>query len=209
MLKDASGNGHDGKIVGAKWVKVDDELKVIEDSIFSQPLSDAEAAKHRKTAEWVIQQGGSVNIALEGDPMIDDIISNVRKEGWAKYEVSKLPSQNFRLYRISIDNREDFDDQRLKEMVQLCEGLNTITNLKFEATAITDAGLEDLIEISQNLRNIGLFGENFSDRGLLAIAKLEQIEGLHIGRKDKFTSAGLDKLQNSCPKLEIIWAKNK
>ncbi len=29
VLKDSSGNGHDGKIVGAKWVRVDDELKVV------------------------------------------------------------------------------------------------------------------------------------------------------------------------------------
>ena len=28
VLKDSSGNGHDGKIVGAKWVKVDEELGV-------------------------------------------------------------------------------------------------------------------------------------------------------------------------------------
>ena len=31
VLKDSSGNGHDGKIVGAKWVKVDDELQVVQD----------------------------------------------------------------------------------------------------------------------------------------------------------------------------------
>ncbi|QDT24390.1 protein kinase domain-containing protein [Gimesia chilikensis] len=30
VLKDLSGNGHDGKIVGTKWVKLNDELKVIE-----------------------------------------------------------------------------------------------------------------------------------------------------------------------------------
>ena len=27
VLKDSSGNGHDGKIVGAKWVKLDDDLQ--------------------------------------------------------------------------------------------------------------------------------------------------------------------------------------
>jgi len=27
VLKDSSGNGHDGKIIGAKWVKVDDKLQ--------------------------------------------------------------------------------------------------------------------------------------------------------------------------------------
>ncbi len=32
VLKDSSGNGHDGKIIGAKWVKVDDELNVIDGS---------------------------------------------------------------------------------------------------------------------------------------------------------------------------------
>lgn len=30
VLKDSSGNGHDGKIVGAKWVSVDDELRVVD-----------------------------------------------------------------------------------------------------------------------------------------------------------------------------------
>ncbi len=30
VLKDSSGNGHHGKIVGAKWVRVDDELKIVD-----------------------------------------------------------------------------------------------------------------------------------------------------------------------------------
>ena len=29
VAKDSSGNGHHGKITGAKWVRVDDQLKVI------------------------------------------------------------------------------------------------------------------------------------------------------------------------------------
>ena len=29
ILKDSSGNGHDGRIIDARWVKVDDELNVI------------------------------------------------------------------------------------------------------------------------------------------------------------------------------------
>ena len=44
VLHDSSGNGHDGKIVGAKWVRVDDQLRVVEEPTIA-------AAPDREKAE--------------------------------------------------------------------------------------------------------------------------------------------------------------
>ena len=60
-LRDSSGNGHSGKIVGAKWVRVDNELRVIDEGQSPRPADSY--ARDRVAAEWVLSHGGTVMVS--------------------------------------------------------------------------------------------------------------------------------------------------
>ena len=105
VLKDSSSKGHHGKIVGAKWVRVDDELKVIEEgSLDSSPTYQERLnpitsendpyARDREAAEWVLSMGGNVSV-VSGDETIE-----VGEKG-------NLPRSKFQITNIDLAHCHD------------------------------------------------------------------------------------------------------
>ena len=76
--------------------------------------------------------------------------------------------------------------------------LTKVTELRLDATQITDAGLGELAKL-QKLTRLNLFATQITDAGLKDIAKLQQLTSLNLGACSKITDAGLKevaKLQN-------------
>ncbi|MAG93797.1 MAG: hypothetical protein CMJ48_08625, partial [Planctomycetaceae bacterium] len=163
VLKDSSGNGHHGKMVGAKWVSVDDELNVIEKP--RTPLAAA-ADHHRRAAEWVISVGGSVGCFEE------ERYLNVSK-------VEDLPSKPFVLVDMELNHVEQPIDEGLK----LLRGLSTLTDFGAFHSSLTDTGLANLTDNGRvrfpNLTHVHLVGTQVSDIGWRYLSEspgLERVE---------------------------------
>ena len=155
LLKDASGNGHDGKIVGAKWVKVDDELQVIEPATTGEkPMTD------REIAEWVIGMGGDISV-----------------DGKTFYSrIDELPTKpvKFIIINLKTASFEDHDLQRLAK-------LKTLVSLKLDSASISNAGLQYLREMP-NLNSVYLDRTKITDEGLVHLRELQQLRTVSLQR---------------------------
>ncbi len=132
-LNDSSGNGYHAKITGAKWVSLDPD---------------------RKAAEWVIEQGGSVQ--CEGLPNEIKVIAD-------------LPKVSFTVTKVNLVNTPVGD----AGLVHIKE-LKSLINLVLHSTKVTDAGLEHLKE-SKNLTTLDLTSTQVSDAGLVHIKELKNL----------------------------------
>jgi len=174
VLKDSSGNGHDGKIVGAKWVKVDDNLQVIEPATKSDsPMTD------REVAEWVIGMGGVVGIN-------------------SKYysKIEELPTDPVKFTSVSLKTAsfEDHDLQRLAK-------LKTLVIIRLESASISDTGLQYLRDM-QNLEQVYLDQTKITDEGIQYLRGLQNLRVLSLPQT-KITGEGLGSLKD-LPKLMSI-----
>ena len=161
MLKDSSGNGHDGKIVGAKWVRVDEELGVVEDD------------PDRRAAEWVLGIGGEVIVKTDQD------------FGWQQVnDVSNLPEGNLRLVSINLLNNANVSDADLA----IVRTVPTLHGLRLQGTRITDVGIEHL-GVFHDLVGLSLNGTQISDGALTVLSKLPQLESLYLSRTSISNSA--------------------
>ena len=155
LLKDSSGNGHDGKIVGAKWVKVDDELQVIKPATTGEkPMTD------REIAEWVIGMGGDISV-----------------DGKTFYSrIDELPTKpvKFIIINLKTASFEDHDLQRLAK-------LKTLVSLKLDSASISNAGLQYLREMP-NLNSVYLDRTKITDEGLVHLRELQQLRTVSLQR---------------------------
>ncbi len=170
ILKDSSGNGHDGKIVGAKWVKVDDELQVV------KPATKSE--KHmtdREIAEWVVSIGGTLRVNNK-----EDRISRLED----------LPKEPFFIISISFSQNENMTDHRLRSIKEL----KHLEGLYIEATPVTNAGMQDLAQLT-SLTKLDISSTAVGDEGLQYLAGLEKLTYLSV-QATKITDVGLKHLTN-------------
>jgi len=175
VLKDSSGNGHDGKIVGAKWVKMDDELQVTEPATTSEkPMTD------REIAEWVIGMGG--------------VISVNGKTFYSKIEELPTKPVEFIIVNLKTASFEDHDLQRLAK-------LKTLVSLTLDSASISDAGLQYLRDM-QNLNSVYLNQTKITDEGLVYLRELKKLRTVSLQRT-KITGEGLGSLKD-LPSLRTI-----
>ncbi len=175
VLKDSSGNGHHGKIVGAKWVKVDDELQVAQPAKTGEkPMTD------REIAEWVIGMGG--------------VISVNGKTFYSKIEELPTEPVKFIIVYLKTASFEDHDLQRLAK-------LKTLVFLNLDSASISDAGLQYLKEM-QNLNSVYLNQTKITDEGLVHLRGLQKLGVLSLQRT-KITGEGLGDLKD-LPSLKTI-----
>ncbi|QEG15978.1 protein kinase domain-containing protein [Gimesia maris] len=166
ILKDASGNGHDGKIVGAKWVKVDDELQVTEPSTASEkPMTE------REVAEWVIGMGGWVNTG-----------------GKSITKIEQLPTEPFVINFLDLKGTSVKDDD-LKRLA----GLKTLPKLNLENTLVSDTGLQYLKDIPLNY--ISLIGTQITDKGFGYLSNMPSLTTLYVG-STAISNSGVEQLKD-------------
>ena len=138
VLKDASGNGHHGEIVGAKWVRVDEGLGGV-DVVADDP--------ERRAAEWVLGIGGSVGIHSDGEFRIIRDLANLRQTP-------------FRLSHVTLTSNEQVSDFNLE-----CLRSIPLKQLSLQNTSVTDEGIEQLEQLS-SLEKLYLSGTHVSDHSL-------------------------------------------
>jgi len=174
VLKDSSGNGHDGKIVGAKWVKVDDELDVIKSP--KEPISTS-SNPNLTAAEWVLSIGGHV-----------DVITNGKKV--TAHRLEDLPKEPFFVYSIYLNDNKKVTDDRFR----LLKDLKRLEGLYLKRTSITSTDLQHLVELT-NLTQLDISFTSVGDDGLQYLPKLEKLTYLNL-EYTKITDTGVKHLTN-------------
>jgi hypothetical protein len=154
----------------------------------------------RRTAEWVLQMGGGLEVAL--------------LEGGYQFPVKssdELPEKPFRLHLIAfVDYPKPIDEElgRLQGVsltalwlansqatdagLTHVKGIKNLENLNLGGSKVTDAGLAVLAGLP-NLRSLSL-GRGFTDAALVHVANLKQLEELYINDSD-VTDTGLAHLK--------------
>ncbi|WP_232103766.1 protein kinase domain-containing protein [Gimesia algae] len=166
VLKDSSGNGHDGKIVGAKWVEVEDELQVVKPATTGDtPMTD------REVAEWVIGMGGWVNTG-----------------GKSITKIEQLPTEPFVINFLDLKGTSVKDDD-LKRLA----GLKTLPKLNLENTLISDTGLQYLKDIPLNY--ISLIGTQITDKGFGYLSNMPSLTTLYVG-STAISNSGVEQLKD-------------
>ena len=198
VLKDSSGNGHDGKIVGAKWVKVDEGSGGVADD------------PDRRAAEWVLGIGGSVTVITDGKEvpsietpgelpegtfLVTDVDLNGRSEatnaGFGKLiDLSGLRTLNL--------NRTDICDLDLP----ILSTLNRLAKLELANNRrVTDFGLKTIGRMRE-LRILGLGATGITDTCLEHVAALKKLTYLNLSNTE-VTDVGLQRLA-AMPNLVVL-----
>jgi hypothetical protein len=90
-------------------------------------------------------------------------------------------------------------DAAVKSIVQM----SRLTRLDLRRTKITDAGVAQLAAL-KNLTYINLFGTEVTDKGLASLASMKSLQNIYL-YETKVTDAGVDKLKAALPKAEIVF----
>ena len=141
----------------------------------------------KKTAEWVLQSGGMVEVVTDGG-----IRHKVR-------DAAALPDGDFGILQIDLtgsDRVDDFDMQRLKGLATLrllnlrltaCSGssiehltgIDSLQMLILKNTDTDDTGLEFLAQMPKLIK-INFSDTNVSDAGLSHVEELRGLVGLYL-----------------------------
>ncbi|MBI5759727.1 MAG: protein kinase [Planctomycetales bacterium] len=195
-LKDASGNNHHGKIVGAKWVKVD-----------GSALSSNDP--ERAVAEWIINNGGDVHQVGQAGVIA---------------KVADLPRQPFAVRHVDIRNVANFseaDAQRLTRLRELTAvyftqttlgggairtlaGCRRLQTLLVSDGSTTDATLSEMLQIPQ-LRSFEYDNVAVTDEFVARLGQLTQLYHFQLGACPLVTAEGLVRLAAAPPpKLQYL-----
>ena len=177
---DASGNGHHGKIVGAKWVPV---------------IPNSDYAADRRVATWVLDQGGRVRIeagaAAPGETS-DYLVA-----------ADELPQEPFRLVEVQLDHNRNLRHEQLEQLTTLMhlrivrleysrlpdDSLRVLANcpslemLYAPNNQLTDAGMLHLRDMPK-LWLLHLSSNHITDAGLAHLASLTNLRQLYLARTD-------------------------
>ncbi len=187
VLTDASGNGHHGKIVNAKWVP----------GIAGGPPVKAD----RRAAEAVLALGGTPTIRIAGD---ERAIEPGRM----------LPQDDFELVRIRIYHQPQLTDAELRNVLS---GAANVIDLQLTDVPLTDACLESIAPLQkleilllnttqitgaglsylrghEQLKKLGVEGPSVDDRALAGAAGIPHVDLLWLGGT-QITDAGLAHLK--------------
>jgi Leucine-rich repeat (LRR) protein len=183
VLRDASGNGHDGKVVGAAWVP------------------SVSASTDRAVAKWVLAVGGKVTVHLAGEeqPRLIATTETLPDEAWQLVgvdlgytRVTNVDLARLRgapgLQGLNLDSAELIGDSGLAHLAGL-----PLTRLELRGAQITDAGVPTLRELRQ-LSSLSLQNTGVTDAGMVELARLTQLEHLNVCN-NPISDAGLAELR--------------
>ena len=100
VLKDSSGNGHDGKIVGAKWVKVDEGEGVADDAVVKKSV--------RLPNGWTF--GEPVNLGPGVNSKTGEVLPAVSPDGLSLYFQRSREGWGFSDYALWMSTRGSVSD---------------------------------------------------------------------------------------------------
>jgi hypothetical protein len=122
------------------------------------------AGPERRAAAWVLQIGGSVEVAVAGQ------MQHVRA-------AADLPEGPFQVIRVHLAGNQNVDDTSLKNL----EGLTSLKNLDLNSCAkVTDQGLQHLQNLTA-LESLHLWGAPITDAGLVHLRNLTRMQWMNIG----------------------------
>ncbi|MEZ6125943.1 MAG: SUMF1/EgtB/PvdO family nonheme iron enzyme [Planctomycetaceae bacterium] len=160
LLKDLSGNGHDGRIVGAKWSQ---------NSVPAIPSTESLASfeNDRFVAEWVLTRGGRVGLRTVED-------SGTTSGNLAVTSLDQLPMQRFAVFQITLDTERIDDLAALKKFQWL-------PDLRYLQLRRGECSPELLEEISKcrGLVHLQLLGKIDTD-ALRKLAAIDSLRGLSL-----------------------------
>ncbi|WP_417391050.1 protein kinase domain-containing protein [Gimesia sp.] len=228
LLKDSSGNGHDGKIVGARWVKVDDDLQVIDPDIpnFLKVVWklggeilvwDGDKRQHdhltpQSDIPSVLVHGPSIlfkDLMQFGDEQLIQFASawkllNTDKTLSLDLSGTSVSAEGIKhlvgipLHTLALNRNPNIDDQIAEYLVQL-ENLDT---LSIQETRISDGTINSITNL-QSLRNLNVKKTAITLNSVPDLAKLN-LHYLNV-KNTVFDKTAVMKLHNSLPNCEITW----
>lgn len=170
VLKDSSGNGHHGKIYGAKWTP--------------RPASAEDRTSHqnnRSVAEWVLSIGGWIatpesridnpNALTDDDTVVSVMLYSNPKVSDA--DIGRLAVfENLAVLALSNTNISD------AAIEHICR-IRTLELLDLQNSQVTGKGLRQLASLTL-LRTLWANGLKVSDADIEALATLPRIEELSL-----------------------------
>lgn len=222
VLKDSSGNGHDGKIVGAKWVKVDDAdipnfLNIVWKLGGEILVWDGDKRQHvHLTPQSEIPSdlvlGPSIlfkDLMQFGDEQLIQFVS-----AWKLLNNDKTLSLDLSgtsvsvegikhltgmpLHTLALNRNPNIDDKIAEYLVQL-ENLDT---LSIQETRISDGTINSIANL-QSLRNLNVNKTAITLNSVPNLAKLN-LHYLNV-KNTVFDKTAVMNLHNSLPNCEITW----
>lgn len=230
VLKDSSGNGHDGKIVGAKWVKVDDlnadspgnSIQNFYNIVWNyggQILSwDAETQTHLELSPQSnipVEKIRTYTLKFKDLKQFEDNQLIQIAEAYRKVPITKSINIDLSGTQISakgikalaslpvsrlVLNRNPAIDDAIATSIPRFD--DQLTNLSLQATAITDATIKALSSL-KGLRILNLQKTAITPNCVPHLAMLD-IEELNVLLTGIDASAVL-KLKAALPQCQIIW----
>jgi WD40 repeat protein/predicted Ser/Thr protein kinase len=172
------------------------------------------AAAARKSVEWILETGGSVDFVLptgerkkykKGNALPDDLPkildlslyfrgSAVTDETITNLKDCPPVQDSLSLFNTGLT---DVGLARLSEFA----GLTTVRTVNLGRTAITDRGLASLARF-QNLRDLILANTSVSDEGVPHLAKLSSLKTINLSGT-KVTEEGRNRLAAALPECKI------
>ena len=222
VLKDSSGNGHDGKIVGAKWVTVDDDattnfLKVVWKLGGKVLVWDDNKQQHveltpqlSNPSELVL--GPSISFKdLEqfGDEQLIQFASawnllNIDKTFSLDLSGTSVSAKGIKyladlpLFTFVLNRNPKIDDKIAEHLIRL----KHLDTLSLQETGISDGTIKSITNL-QSLRKLNLNHTAITSNSILHLAKLN-IQHLNV-KNTVFDKTAVMKLHNSLPNCEITW----
>lgn len=141
------------------------------------PVADTD----RTAAEWVIAQGGSVQL------------NGAKRAILAKAE---LPKDRFTLTLVSLLGTKTTDEG----LIHL-KGLDGLTQLDLDGTTVTDDGLAHLEDI-KSLKQLWLHETQVTSAGLVHLQKLKRLTLLNL-KKTEVTRTGIESFHAALPACKI------
>lgn len=154
-LIDSSGNGHHGKIVGAKWVKLDSDAAT----------NANEGNPDRRILEWVVR------------PREDKVTAIIAADGRERpvHSNNAIPNTPFQVTSVLSRNNPAMSDEDLR----LFQGHAKLRSLTFWQGAFTDEGLKYLVDCP-NLLSLRLPSSKITDAGVAHLKKMRRMSSLHL-----------------------------
>ena len=200
VLKDSSGHGHDGKIVGAKWVQEISPGKWIPYDV------------DRRVAELVLRSVPQAIISVHVD-------GRETNPFW-RTTVDELPTVPFVVRQIKIMGAVD------DGVLSAIGGLTQLSELHLSGPAITDDVLPPLARFAKlpslylnisgitddglrhlkpaKLTKLSLYATQIGDRGLEHLREVASLEYLNLN-KTHVTAASVAEFHKALPQCKIEW----
>ncbi len=146
VAHDATGHGYDGKIVAAKWSRLEPAPAPL------AKLDFPDIKTPRELAEWTLRVGGKVNAGSGG------VYLGVTAE--------QIAAKDFKLTGVRYDKLKAIDDDAIAHMVRW----PLPATIGLIETGITDAGLRQLAALKHGSLSLAVEGTNVTGAGFDAFA---------------------------------------